>query len=72
MCPGFSGAHFHMDNLSGLIGIILSEPPHKKIYILLYITLSLKIDEISEEHDSRDKEFVQDDSHWQAGVDASL
>lgn len=36
------------------------------------LTLSLKIDEISEEHDSRDKEFVQDDSHWQAGVDASL
>lgn len=35
-------------------------------------TLSLKINEIYEQHDSRDKEFVQDDSHWQQGVDASL
>ena len=35
-------------------------------------TLSLKINEIYEPHDSRDKEFVQDDSHWQQGVDASL
>ena len=36
------------------------------------LTLSLKIDEIYEQHDSRDKKFVQDDSHWQQGVDASL
>lgn len=36
------------------------------------LTLSLKIDEIYEKHDSRDREFVQDDSHWQEGVDASL
>ena len=36
------------------------------------LTLSLKIDEISEQHDSRDRDFVQDDSHWQEGVDASL
>lgn len=36
------------------------------------LTLSLKIDEIWEQHDSRDKDFVQDDSHWQDGVDASL
>lgn len=36
------------------------------------LTLSLKIDEIMEPHDSRDKAFVQDDSHWQEGVDASL
>lgn len=36
------------------------------------LTLSLKIDEEYEAHDSRDPEFVQDDSHWQAGVDASL
>lgn len=36
------------------------------------LTLSLKIDENFEQHDSRDKDFVQDDSHWQAGVDASL
>lgn len=36
------------------------------------LTLSLKINEIYEPHDSRDKEFVQDDSHWQQGVDASL
>ena len=35
------------------------------------LTLSLKIDEEFEAHDSRDKEFVQDDSHWQTGVDAS-
>lgn len=36
------------------------------------LTLSLKIEEEYEEHDSRDHEFVQDDSHWQDGVDASL
>lgn len=36
------------------------------------LTLSLKIAEIIESHDSRDKSFVQDDSHWQEGVDASL
>ncbi len=36
------------------------------------LTLSLKIDEEFEQHDSRDHEFVQDDSHWQEGVDASL
>lgn len=36
------------------------------------LTLSLKIDEEFEQHDSRDKDFVQDDSHWQEGVDASL
>lgn len=36
------------------------------------LTLSLAIDEIFEQHDSRDKEFNQDDSHWQHGVDASL
>ena len=36
------------------------------------LTLSLKIDEEYEQHDSRDPEFVQDDSHWQSGVDASL
>ncbi len=36
------------------------------------LTLSLKIDENFEQHDSRDKDFVQDDSHWQEGVDASL
>lgn len=36
------------------------------------LTLSLKIDEIVEQHDSRDNAFVQDDSHWQEGVDASL
>lgn len=35
------------------------------------LTLSLKIDENREAHDSRDKAFVQDDSHWQEGVDAS-
>lgn len=36
------------------------------------LTLSLKIGENFEKHDSRDKNFVQDDSHWQEGVDASL
>ena len=36
------------------------------------LTLSLKIDEEYEAHDSRDTEFVQDDSHWQDGVDAAL
>lgn len=36
------------------------------------LTLSLKIEEEFEAHDSRDPEFVQDDSHWQEGVDASL
>ncbi|MGN1238665.1 MAG: hypothetical protein ACI4UW_07050, partial [Muribaculaceae bacterium] len=36
------------------------------------LTLSLKIDENIEQHDSRDKDFVQDDSHWQDGVEASL
>lgn len=36
------------------------------------LTLSLAIDEVAEEHDSRDTNFVQDDSHWQEGVDASL
>ena len=36
------------------------------------LTLSLKIDEEYEAHDSRDPAFVQDDSHWQEGVDASL
>ena len=36
------------------------------------LALSLKIDEEYEQHDSRDPEFVQDDSHWQEGVDASL
>lgn len=36
------------------------------------LTLSLKIGTEAEQHDSRDKAFVQDDSHWQAGVDASL
>lgn len=36
------------------------------------LTLSLKIAEEAEQHDSRDHEFVQDDSHWQQGVDASL
>lgn len=36
------------------------------------LTLSLKIDEDIERHDSRNKDFVQDDSHWQSGVDASL
>ena len=36
------------------------------------MTLSLKIKENFEQHDSRDPDFVQDDSHWQEGVDASL
>lgn len=36
------------------------------------LTLSLKIDEIWEKHDSREPAFVQDDSHWQEGVDAAL
>lgn len=36
------------------------------------LTLSLKIKENISAHDSRDKNFVQDDSHWQEGVDASL
>ena len=36
------------------------------------LTLSLKIDERYELRDSRDHEIVQDDSHWQEGVDASL
>lgn len=36
------------------------------------LTLSLLIDEKYEQHDSRDHNFVQDDSHWQEGVDASL
>lgn len=36
------------------------------------LTLSLLIDEIWEEHDSRDHDFVQDDSHWQEGVNAAL
>lgn len=36
------------------------------------LTLSLKIDELVISHDSRDRSFVQDDSHWQEGVDASL
>ena len=36
------------------------------------LTLSLKIDERYNQRDSRDHEIVQDDSHWQAGVDASL
>ena len=35
------------------------------------LTLSLLIDEDIEPHDSRDRAFVQDDSHWQEGVDAS-
>ncbi len=35
------------------------------------LTLSLLIDEKYEQHDSRDRNFVQDDSHWQEGVDAS-
>ena len=36
------------------------------------LTLSLAIDENFEQHDSRDPNFNQDDSHWQEGVDASL
>ena len=35
------------------------------------LTLSLKIDENFEAHDGRDKDFVQDDSHWQDNVDSS-
>ncbi len=35
-------------------------------------TLSLKIAERYNQRDSRDHEIVQDDSHWQEGVDASL
>lgn len=36
------------------------------------LTLSLLIGEEYRQRDSRDHEIVQDDSHWQAGVDASL
>ena len=36
------------------------------------LTLSLRIDEEYKQRDSRDHEIVQDDSHWQEGVDASL
>lgn len=36
------------------------------------LTLSLKIAERYQQRDSRDHEIVQDDSHWQEGVDASL
>lgn len=36
------------------------------------LTLSLLIGEEAQQRDSRDHEIVQDDSHWQAGVDASL
>ena len=36
------------------------------------LTLSLLIEEEARQRDSRDHEIVQDDSHWQAGVDASL
>ena len=36
------------------------------------LTFSLKIDERYNRRDSRDHEIVQDDSHWQTGVDASL
>ena len=36
------------------------------------LTLSLRIGERYNQRDSRDHEIVQDDSHWQAGVDASL
>ena len=35
-------------------------------------TLSLKIAERYNQRDSRDHDIVQDDSHWQEGVDASL
>ena len=35
------------------------------------LTLSLNIDTNMEEHNSKDPNFNQDDSHWQAGVDAS-
>ena len=36
------------------------------------LTLSLHIGEEYRQRDSRDHEIVQDDSHWQDGVDASL
>ena len=36
------------------------------------LTLSLRIGEEYRQRDSRDHEIVQDDSHWQTGVDASL
>ena len=36
------------------------------------LTLSLRIDERCNQRDSRDHDIVQDDSHWQTGVDASL
>lgn len=36
------------------------------------LTLSLRIDERYVQRDSRDHDIVQDDSHWQEGVDASL
>lgn len=36
------------------------------------LTLSLRIDEEARQRDSRDHEIVQDDSHWQEGVNASL
>ena len=35
-------------------------------------TLSLNIDTNMEQHDSKDPEFNQEDSHWQAGVNAAL
>ena len=36
------------------------------------LTLSLRIDEDYRKRDSRDHDIVQDDSHWQPNVDASL
>ena len=36
------------------------------------LTLSLNINEQYNQRDSRDPAIVQDDSHWQSGVDASL
>ena len=36
------------------------------------LTLSLSINERYNKRDSRDHDIVQDDSHWQEGVDASL
>lgn len=36
------------------------------------LTLSLRIEEEARPRDSRDHAIVQDDSHWQEGVDASL
>ena len=36
------------------------------------LTLSLRINERYQQRDSRDHDIVQDDSHWQQGVDASL